>query len=165
MLLVVLPGVVGCEDPETGEYRKGRYGWARAAKPGELDHDDLLGIYSCSFRNGSSEIQLRRDGTYLLTVRSGNNRRVAIGPFEWYTQDLDDTAPMVVLKQLPILLATMETPITPEEVEKAQKGTGDFTGCGAPIGYNSDGVIVLGIGVDPDNDYYFAREDPRGEPE
>ncbi|MBN1942783.1 MAG: hypothetical protein JW849_05755, partial [Phycisphaerae bacterium] len=157
LLCMILPIPFGCcgYGRSEGERRSGRYSWSRAAKPNEIQKADLLGVYTCPFTDGSSEINLRKDGTYILTVRENNGRSVTIGPYSWHAQNLDGKEPYVTLDHFPILIATMDRPVPIQGDTKKEE---EFIGGGfSRIGFNKYEEIVLAIGVDPDNDYYFAK--------
>ncbi len=153
--LLIMAALAGCSRPDSGEHRTGRYSWDRAAKPNELKKADLFGVYSCRFAKGSSTVRLKMDGTYTLTVRADGVRSAKVGPHEWYAQDLDGKDPAVGLENFPILLAVMETRIPAQRDVNTED-----TGALVYLGFNDENGLVLAIGIDPDDYYYFARSEP-----
>lgn len=146
LLLLVVTLQAGCKRPEDGRHRIGHYGWERAAKPNELQDSDLVGTYSCTFGNSSSTVTLEEGGTYFLVVRPVAGGVTYHGPYNWCSRGLDDVRPSISLQKFPLDQATFVPPgIEPQSEEDAQ------------IGFNEYGEIVLGVGTDPDNYYYFAR--------
>jgi hypothetical protein len=153
IVFAVLVIVCGCNRPETGENRNGKYSWERAARPGELKDSDLPGVYTCRFLNGLSTIQIKRDGTYWVLLRNKQGDCVRYGPRKWYSQRLDSTDPNIVFQEIPLKYATMHKSFSDGDMITPSR---DWIGVSL-IGFNKDGVLLLGIGVDPDNDYYFVR--------
>jgi len=158
LILILAASLVaaGCKSATTAESRTGRYGWARAAKPGELTADSVVGTYSCEFRAGRSVLVLSSGGEYRLSVAHSGRENANVGTGEWYAQDLNGSHPSLVLRQFPMRLAVHEMPADKSRsTTSAPVETNDAL---VEIGFNAGGEMVLGVGVDPDNHYYFARE-------